>query len=181
MIRYFKALAYDFTIYLTNRVVCYIPSRRMRNIYYRCVVGIKMSASTTLLGGLWFDGFGSCTIGPNTVINPGCRIDNRGHIQIGENVSISQDVHLITADHDVDDPFCSSRKRPIVINHHVFIGSRATILPGVTLGEGSVVAACSCVTKDVPPFTVVAGVPARPIRMRKCRPEYLVDYTRHCF
>jgi acetyltransferase-like isoleucine patch superfamily enzyme len=176
-----KGFLYDLTLYVTNRVVSKIPSRHLRNYYYRYVVGIKMSNTTCLLGGIWFDGFGNCTIGPNTIINSGCRIDNRGCITIADNVSISQDVHLITADHDIDDPMCSGRKRNIVIESYVFIGSRATLLPGITLSEGAVVAACACVTKDVPALTVVAGVPARPIRRRNCRPAYIVDYSRHCF
>jgi acetyltransferase-like isoleucine patch superfamily enzyme len=66
--------------------------------------------------------------------------------------------------------------RPIVIEDHVYIGARDTILPGVTLGRGCVVAPCSTVTRDVPPLAIVAGVPAREVGTRSAdAPVYVLD------
>ena len=127
----------------------------------------------------WFDTRGNCSIGKNSVINQDCRLDNRGGIRIEENVSISPEVHLITADHDIDSPKCAGRQAPIHIGKRVFIGSRATILPGVTIGEGALVAACACVTRNVLPFKVVGGIPAREIRTRPKNLEYETFYRRH--
>jgi maltose O-acetyltransferase len=76
-------------------------------------------------------------------------------------------VEFYTSDHDPDDPAFARRDAPIVIEDHAFIGSRAIILKGVTVGRGTVVGAGSVVTKDVPPFAIVAGNPARIIRMRR--------------
>jgi maltose O-acetyltransferase len=64
----------------------------------------------------------------------------------------------------------------VVIEDHVWIASRATILPGVRIGRGAVVASCSVVTKDVPPLAIVAGVPARVIGTRRSRLDYRLDF-----
>ena len=110
-----------------------------------------------------------------SVINANCRIDTRGGVYIGENVSISNDVILLTADHDMDRPDMQARKRKIIIEDYVWIGTRAMIMPGVTLSRGCVVAAGAVVTKDVGPFEVVGGVPARVIRIRLQKSAYTYD------
>ncbi len=109
---------------------------------------------------------GLLDIGENTTINRNCFLDCRGGIIIGNNVSISPNVHLITADHDInkrDFPFQSGL---IKIEDYVFVGSRATILKGVKLGKGSVVCAGSVVTKDINDYEIVAGIPAKKIGER---------------
>ena len=174
-----KAIRYDALMYFCNRVVANFPCARVRHFFYRSVMRIDIAPGAWLLSGIWFDTRGNCSIGKNSVINQGCRLDNRGGIRIEENVSISPEVHLITADHDVDSPKCAGRQAPITICKLAFIGSRATILPGVTIGEGAVVAACACVTKDVDPYTVVGGVPAREIRKRNRNLDYETFYRRH--
>lgn len=174
-----KALRYDALIYFCNRIVANFPAARLRHFFYRSVMRIDIAPGAWLLSGIWFDTRGNCAIGKNSVINQDCRLDNRGGIFIRENVSISPGVHLITADHDIDSPRCAGRQAPITIEKLVFIGSRATILPGVTIGEGAVVAAGACVTKDVDPYTVVGGVPAREIRTRNRNLDYETYYRRH--
>jgi maltose O-acetyltransferase len=88
-------------------------------------------------------------------------------------VSISPGVWILTDSHDMHDPSFPEILSPVKIGNHVWIGSRALILPGVTLGEGAVVAAGAVVTSDVEPYTVVGGVPARPIgtRSRNLKPR----------
>ncbi|XMO71032.1 acyltransferase [Luteolibacter sp. AS25] len=141
----------------------------------------SLAENVTFLSGTWFDCRGNLEIGKNTVVNQNCRLDNRGRIIIGSNVSISPEVHLITADHDMDSPEGDGRLSEIVIEDYVFIGSRATILPGIKIGKGAVIAACACVTKDVPEFTVVGGVPAKEIRKRNRSLTYESLYSPHCF
>jgi maltose O-acetyltransferase len=126
----------------------------------------------------YFDTRKNFYIGNNSVLNQKCRIDNRGGITIGNNVSISAEVCILTADHDLQCSYCTGRSRPVVIEDYVFIGTRAMILPGVSLGRGSAVAAGAVVTRDVPPYTVVAGVPARPISNRPTDLRYTVNYGR---
>jgi maltose O-acetyltransferase len=106
------------------------------------------------------------SFGEHCYINRNCCIDIRGPLKIGAHVSISPDVTILTATHGVNDPTFFVRHRPVVIEDNVWIGTRSMILPGVTLGRGSVVAAGAVVTRDVGPLEVVAGVPARKIAVR---------------
>jgi maltose O-acetyltransferase len=98
-------------------------------------------------------------------------------IHIGDHVSISAGVSLITGAHKIDDPTFAGTAAPITIEDYVWIGMNATILGGVSIGKGAVVAAGALVWKDVPPFTVVAGTPARAIRRRKLeQPAYQLAF-----
>ncbi|WP_422393849.1 acyltransferase [Phormidium tenue] len=117
-------------------------------------------------------------MGENSVINQKCRIDNRGRVEIGKNVSISAEVCIITADHDLQSANFAGRIRSVLIDDYVFVGARALILPGVRLGKGSAVAAGAVVTKNVLPYTIVAGVPAKPISMREKSLNYTINYRR---
>ncbi len=98
----------------------------------------------------------------------------RGQLLIGHDVSVSPEVMILTGQHGHDRPGFAFETRPVVIEDHVWIGSRAIILPGTTLGRGAVVAAGAVVSGRVAPMTVVAGVPARPLRSR---PEQALDYA----
>ncbi|MFD1413393.1 DapH/DapD/GlmU-related protein [Oceanobacillus jeddahense] len=101
-------------------------------------------------------------LGKNVFINSGCRFQDQGQIIIGDNSLIGHNVVLATINHDFD-PFNRGTMylKPIVLKERTWIGSNATILPGVTVGENAVVAAGSVVTKDVAPGTIVGGNPAK--------------------
>ena len=104
-------------------------------------------------------------IGDNTFINAGVGIAARQRVMIGANVKIGPRTSILDSTYhqlDVNDDPSSSR--PVVIGNNVWIGTRCTILPGVTIGENSVVAAGSIVNKDVPKNVLVAGIPAKIIR-----------------
>ncbi len=176
-----KAYRFDALLYLCNIIVAVFPSARVRHLFYKRVMKINMAKSAHILSGTWLDTRGNLTVGENTVINQRCRLDNRGGIEIGANVSISPEVHIISADHDIQDPIFIGRTAKVVIEDYVFIGSRATILPGIIIGKGAVVAACACVTKDVPPYTVVGGVPAQILKTRNPNLDYQTHYGRHFF
>lgn len=172
---------FDALLYLCNRVVAYLPSSRFRKLFYRSAMQIDIADNVKILSGLWLDCRGQCRIGEGTVINQDCRLDNRGGIEIGDHVSISPCVHILTADHDLSSSDFAGRELPVKIGSRSFIGSRAIILPGVTLGEGCGVGAGSVVTRDVEPGTIVAGVPAKVIGTRPANLDYLCSYTRHFF
>lgn len=105
------------------------------------------------------------SIGKNVFINSGCRFQDPGGITIGDGALIGHNVVLATLNHDID-----PRKRsdmhpaPIFVGNNVWIGANATILPGVTIGDGSIVAAGAVVIKNVPTNVIVGGVPAKIIK-----------------
>jgi acetyltransferase-like isoleucine patch superfamily enzyme len=125
-----------------------------------------------------FDAAKGLTIGKASVINAKCRLDTRGEIIIGNNVSISQEVLILTADHDVETPDFAGRSRKVVIEDFVWIGTRVMILPGVVIGKGAIIAAGAIVTRNVEPFTVVGGVPARILKGRRQDIDYPTKYRR---
>lgn len=104
-------------------------------------------------------------VGKNVFINSACMFQDQGGIIIGDGVLIGHNVVLATLNHDID-----PRKRstmhpaPIVIGNNVWIGANATVVPGISIGEGAIVAAGAVVTKDVPPNVIVGGVPAKIIK-----------------
>ncbi len=168
-----KTFAIRVVNWLTNYVVCHIPSFAFRRWWYRRVLGVQIAktAGVHLNCYIWFYGPGQIrrdgfTIGAYSRINRNCCLDARGPLRIGDNVSISPEVTILTAFHRMDDPKFRVESRPVVIEDHVWVGSRATILSGVRLGRGSVVAAGAVVTRDVEPLQIVGGVPARPIGTR---------------
>lgn len=109
-------------------------------------------------------------LGDNSGIGINARVE--AHVTIGNDVMMGPDCMLFTANHTVSDPTIPMRRqgfdapRPIVIEDDVWIGARVIILPGVRVGKGSVIGAGSVVTRDVEPYSIVAGNPARFIRSR---------------
>ena len=115
-------------------------------------------------------------LGNNVIINKRVLLDMRGGLYIGNNVDIAQDVQIWTAEHDVSSTVHAMISSPVKIADNVWIASRAIILPGVTIGKGAVVACGAIVTKDVEPFTIVAGVPAKKISERTHDLEYTLNH-----
>jgi maltose O-acetyltransferase len=141
-------------------------------------MGFEIGSESYIFMGAWYDARGGFSIGNNSVINQKCRLDTRGGIFIGNNVSISSEVQILTVDHDIQSRIFEARTGAVLIGDFVFIGTRAIILKGVTLGNGSVVCAGAVVSKNVKPFSVVAGVPAREICKRTTELDYTINYGR---
>lgn len=104
-------------------------------------------------------------LGRNVFINSGCAFQDQGGITIGDNTLIGHNVTLCTLNHD---PRPSHRgdlfPAPIVIGKNAWLGANVTVVPGVTIGEGAIVAAGAVVTRDVPPRSLVGGVPAKVLK-----------------
>ena len=111
-------------------------------------------------------------IGEYSHINRGCLIDARGGITIGDNVSISHNVNIVSGSHDAKTKDFKGIFIPIVINDYAWLGVGCTVLQGVEIGKGAIVAAGSVVTKSVPPFDIVAGAPAKKIGTRRKDLDY---------
>lgn len=152
-----------------NRLVARIPSYTLRHAYYRRVLGIRLGRDSSIAMDCFVTGFGSgwtLEIGDHSVINRRCTLDARMGLHIGDNVNVSAEAYLLTYSHDPRSPTFACVGGPIVIEDHAWIGLRALVMPGVRIGEGAVVAAGAVVTADVPPYTIVGGVPARPLADR---------------
>ena len=139
----------------------YHTSEEIREIMGR-LTGKKIDDSFRLFPPFYTDFGKNITIGKDVFINSGCHFQDQGGITIGDGSLIGHNVVLATINHDL----APSRNRknhyaPIKIGSHVWIGSNATVLPGVTVDDWAVVAAGAVVTKDVPASTVVGGVPAK--------------------
>jgi acetyltransferase-like isoleucine patch superfamily enzyme len=129
------------------------------------IIGKQISENTTVFVPFHTNFGRHIQLGKNIFINHGCSFLDLGGITIEDDVLIGPKVNLITENHPID-----PRKRKnldlksIVIKKNVWIGANATILPGVTIGENSIVAAGAVVNKDVPSNVIVGGVPAKIIK-----------------
>jgi putative colanic acid biosynthesis acetyltransferase WcaF len=111
----------------------------------------------------------SLGMGRHVAIGPRVDFYNLGGVRLGDRVVISQDVYFCGGAHEYTDPRYPLIRRAIVVEDDVWIGAGAFIGPGVTVGQGAVVGARAVVMKDVPPWKVVAGNPARVIKERVLR------------
>jgi acetyltransferase-like isoleucine patch superfamily enzyme len=117
------------------------------------------------------------SLGDHSIINKKVLLDGRGgQLLIGSNVDIAQEVNIWTLSHDPHDDFHATCGASVTIEDYVWIASRATILPGVRIGTGAVVAAGSVVTSDVAPMAIVAGVPAKVIGLRTSCLQYTLNF-----
>ena len=132
--------------------------------FYR---GIGMKVETSrICPKVWF-GSRNISIGAGTFINYRCVFNTAGGIVIGRNVDIAMDVSFVTSTHEIGSSgrrAGKSTSAPIHVGDGVWIGARAVILPGVSIGDGVIIAAGSVVAKDCQPDTLYAGIPAKPIR-----------------
>jgi acetyltransferase-like isoleucine patch superfamily enzyme len=129
------------------------------------LIGRPMDESVTVFPPLYADFGKNISLGKRIFINSGCKFQDQGGVVIGDDSLIGHNAVLATLNHDIS-PNRRADMHPqrIVIGRNVWIDSNATILPGVTIGDNSVVAAAAVVTKDVPANSVVVGSPARVIR-----------------
>ena len=142
----------------------YHTSEEIRTLF-SSLIGKEVDESFGLFPPFYSDCGKNIKIGKRVFINSGCCFQDQGGIEIGDDVLIGQQVVIATLNHDLQPKRrASMTPKPVKICNKVWIGAHATILPGVTVGEGAVVAAGAVVTKDVPPNTVVGGVPAKVIK-----------------
>jgi acetyltransferase-like isoleucine patch superfamily enzyme len=144
-----------------------------------CKTGIKFGKNVSLRSGTIIDCTGvirelgeGLVVGDYVGISEGCFIQVRGSVVIGSYVMMGPNVSVFSENHGTSNPDIrlideKNIRKGVTIEDNVWIGSSAIILDGVTVGQGSIIAAGCVVTRDVPPFTIVAGVPGNVIKERK--------------
>jgi|SRR3989344_240799 len=161
-----KAIADDFLLFLLHLSTSLVLSHHIRKLILN-LYGIKIGAETSVHMGSRFFHPKGITIGEDTIIGNRIFLDGRGNLTIGNHVDIASEVMIYTSEHDLNDPEFRAIEESVEIGDYVFIGPRVIILPGVKIGNGAVVAAGAVVTKNVDPFQIVGGVPAKLIGERK--------------
>lgn len=144
--------------------------------FYLRLFGIKLGKNSCIHRRCHFFHIGNFLMGENSVINFGCYLDNRRGITIGNNVGIAHNVKIYTLGHNINSPKFETKGAEVKIEDNSFIFSNVLIMPGVTIHEGAVVLAGSVVTKDVAPYKVVGGNPAKEIRDRNKEIDYTCNY-----
>lgn len=164
-----------FVLYLAF-LVGRVPSHTFRLFAYRHLLGVRIGQDSTIHWRCRFYAPNQVAIGHSTIVGNDAFLDGRYTIRIGNNVNIGGEVAIFTAQHDPNDKHFSMVGGPVVIEDYVAIGSRATVLPGVVISRGAVVAAGAMVTKDVSAFTIVGGVPAVKIGHRRRDLDYTLKF-----
>jgi acetyltransferase-like isoleucine patch superfamily enzyme len=142
-----------------------VPSRGLRRWGYR-FLGMDIHETAVIHRGLELRSPRNIKIGAGCVVGFDAILDGRNGITMGTSVNLSSQVAIWTMQHDYQDPDFDVNGGAVEVHDRAWLSFRSTILPGVTIGEGAVVAAGAVVTNDVPQFTIVGGVPAKVIGER---------------
>ena len=156
----------------------HIPLHSFRKIFY-WLAGMKVGSGSTVH--MWANFFdpGGITIGSDTIIGDHAFLDGRAPLTIGSHTDIASSVMIYNSEHNLEKDDFSAILEPVEIGDYVFMGPRVIILPGVHIGKGAVIAAGAVVTRDVPAFAIVGGVPAKEIGERKNKtPNYKLGRAR---
>lgn len=157
-----------------NVAMCYFPSVHIRRLSLR-LAGMKISKNVRFYEGFHVRNPKGITMGDGCSVGTRVLLDGRKGLTIGKSVVFGYECIVWTLNHDYNDLFFKAKGAPVVINDFAWICSRSIIMPGVTIGEGAIVASGAIVTKDVPPYTIVAGIPAKEIGKRE-KKDYKYGY-----
>jgi acetyltransferase-like isoleucine patch superfamily enzyme len=164
---------------LKNRLfllwISHIYVHFIRDFFYKKIYLIDIKENAIIYYGAEIRNPTGLCIGKGSIIGDNAILDARAGLIIGDDVNLSSDVQIWTYQHDYRDPFFSCNPGhygKVIIGNRAWIGPRVIILHSVKIGEGAVIAAGAVVTKDVPPFTLVGGIPAKIIGKRPQNLKY---------
>ncbi|WP_082468240.1 acyltransferase [Leifsonia sp. Leaf264] len=143
-------------------LVSYFPIHGPRKVLLR-IAGAQVGKTTVLYHGFQVRAARNLSIGDDSSIGDRAILDGRGGLTIGRSVNLSTGVQIWTAQHDWQSPGFESVSAPVVIGDRVWLGPGVIVLPGTSIGEGAVVGAGAVVTKDLAPYGLYGGVPAKRI------------------
>lgn len=158
-----------------------VPFHHFRNLCYK-MVGVKMAKHSVIYMGAKIRSPHKLKIGEGSIIGDNATLDARSGLVIGKNVNLSSNVSIWTLQHDYRKPdfgLVENRRLDVRIEDRAWLGCNVIVLPGVTIGEGAVCCGGCVVKKDVPPYTVVAGIPAKKVGERTNVLTYEFDGM-HC-
>ena len=161
-----KGLLYGLKWYLTTSIIPNIPSQTFRNWGLR-KIGVKMSKNVKFYSGFTVRNPTGLTIEDGVSVGPKVLLDARCGLTIHKNAVIAYDAIIWSLNHDYNDVHFCGKGAPVEIGAYAWVCSRAIILPGISVGEGAIVASGAVVTKNVDPYTIVGGVPAKIIGKRE--------------
>ncbi len=177
LIRVFHILL-DIELMVLAVICALIPLHSIRNFFLR-LAGVKIGKHSFIHMGVRFFYPHGVRIGQGTIVGDHCFLDGRAPLRIGNHVDIASQVLIYNSEHDINSEGFDPTYGEVEIEDYVFIGPRVTILPGVKIGKGSVIAAGAVVTSEVKPFEIVGGVPAKVIGERKNKdPHYKLGRAR---
>jgi putative colanic acid biosynthesis acetyltransferase WcaF len=154
-----------------NLLITHLPGHWLRLLWLR-VLGAKLGRGVCVFRGTTVIGAQELVLGDRVQIGFRVVLDARGGLTVGQDVLVSSDSQLLTANHNVDSDDFERQVAPIEIADHAWIATRAIVLAGVSVGQGAVVSAGGVATRDVPARTVVGGVPARRVAERSGGIDY---------
>jgi maltose O-acetyltransferase len=167
----------SFQDYIFREWFMYIPFHIVRRFFVGHTVK-SFGEGCSFMMGVEIRNGRNIILGRNCVVNKKVLLDGRGGIiRIGSNVDIAQETNIWTLQHDVHSDFHESKGGDVIIEDYVWVASRVTILPGVKIGKGAVIAANSVVTKDIDPMTINGGIPAKVIGIRNSKLKYTLYHA----
>ena len=163
-LRHYAGEMLDRTAWVTPALTFLLPLSWRRGLLR--LAGLRIGAKVT---GLKKCGFQSnqVSIGDGSFVNAGCQFEGFGPVDIGRDVFLGPQVMILTSTHEIDENGQAARMpvcKPVRVGDRCWLGARVTVLPGVTIGEGTIIGAGAVVTKDCKPGAVYVGVPARQLR-----------------
>ena len=175
--KFVKRIKYDAVVFfeIISGIIFFLPRFSLFNSLKSCflrLVGAKIGKRVVYYSGVWISTGKNLCLGDDVDIAKGVYITTRGGVTIGDRVLIGYRTQIISANHVVpakpDRIFDAGHDyKPVVIDNDVWIGANCVICPGVHIGEGSIIGAGCVVTHDVEAFSMVGGVPAKPIKTRR--------------